>query len=158
MGYGTKPKAKPKAENLTFNKAKNSWLDYWRGKVGYPKAKKLIDMIRNDSLAGDNEKWEQWKATPLKEMDAEFVKFTVECINNVEDEELRSDLLFMMNSFASYVNHNLVKNTTIYSMLLKQTILTEMSIRTGYYGHEDDYDEYDLDELEFDETEPEDQG
>lgn len=161
MSYGTKPKAKPKAENLTFNKAKNSWLDSWRGKVGYPKAKRLIDIIRNDYLAGDNERWEQWKNTPLKEMDEEFVKFTVGFINNVKNEELRSDLLFMMDSFASYANHNLVKNTTIYSMLLKQTILTGMSIRIGHYGHEDDeeeYEVYDLDELDFDDINMEEWG
>ena len=32
MNYGTKPKPKPKVEQLTFNKAKNSWLNEWKGK------------------------------------------------------------------------------------------------------------------------------
>ena len=35
MGYGLKPKHKPKMEDLTFNKAKNSWLNYMKDRTDH---------------------------------------------------------------------------------------------------------------------------
>lgn len=122
MNYGTKPKPKPKIENLTFNKAKNSWIKELKGKnkYKYEIAVMLIDMLRNDYLAGNNEAWEEWKATPLIDLDEKLASFTWEFVSKVENKSLRSNLLYMIDSLYDHVNNNLLNGST--TVLLLRTV------------------------------------
>lgn len=143
MNYGTKPKPKPKVEQLTFNKAKNSWLNEWKGKGGYKTAVALIDMIRNDYLKSDSDAWEHWKATPIKEMNPELINFIHEVIKKIEDKEQQLVWIYMLESFISHVNLNLLNGSI--SPLLMHTQITLMDARMKAQGISFWYDEYEDD-------------
>ena len=139
MTYGMKKKKKPERKNLTFGMAKNRWLDYMQGRGGYSRAVKMIDEIRNDYLLGDEEKWNEWKTTPITELDEKLIGFMEWKVADIDNTIGRIEALSSVKMFINYVNEKLIK-TELWDSSLKKARFTILKLRNACDNEDSDED------------------
>ena len=113
-----------------------------QGREGYSNAVELIDEIRNNYLSGDEEKWNEWKATPITELDEKLIGFMEWKVANIDNKADRIFNLNLISIFMDYVNQKLIKTNGGIAVLEKAW---EVMIDMKFFHDDENFDEILLD-------------